>query len=505
MRCAVKKLLLLILLSSSTLAITRAIDFISLYRDNTIAPLNLESFDGVVRSMDFILLYLHVPWCDECKQMNIEFIKSARTLSERKLGLGLFAIDCNENEQIANRLQVQSFPSVVLIIRETPVFYHGQRTSHSLSSWVLQKLTSASQRFEVSFELDQAIKANRMVLVFVGEDNEREFRTFYQLAQIYPDVHLKFMHSRNKIVAHKSGRQAGGPGRYRVLLFRAFDAPVLEFSSDSFTVDSLKAFIDQHKHELVMPFDGEEAVSRLFYEEGCNLIFHSDSYGLEEHRALLSLAIEYRKKDIRFFHSSTLNPFGSYLAEYLEFSGGKEQQVWLICVKADDVIKYKMYNPLSILSITDFLNRFLSGRLNRQNSMISDEDILIELNRRVFIDFDNATHFYFVFHYNRSRCGPQSQCHKLFETFKRLAKVYHFMLEIDFCFLDYDFYNTIKDSNNKSVRNIQIETPFVSLYDHRSKKFIEYHDFAFTKEALKLIIEETAQIPSDIFAYLDSK
>ena len=502
----ISRLLPLLLLAIMVASAPRGLELIRLYQDTKIIPLNSENFHEVSRASGFSVIYMYYPWCFDCKSLTKEYISASRNIAKRKLPIVFYAVDCVENEEVSSKLRVDSFPSIVLLVRETPVLYLGSWDSNSIIEWVLQKVKSPSTEFKEAVELERAIKNNRAVMAFIGDLSESEFKVYSQVAQS-SSSEMKFMHSKDKEIASRWGSKFSSEKeksrRFRILLFRAFDSPFVEYHQDSLTLEDFKRFLSNNRYELLMPFTNEEAVGRIFYEEGTSLIFMSSSLDSEEQRDLVSLSLLY-KPSIKFFHSSIDGDLGRVMAEYLDISDNSLGQVWLIDVKEEDIHKYKLYNTISVASITNFINRFLSGRINADNSMVSDDDIILDLNRKIVVDFSFATKHHIIFHYNKSLCRPDTPCSSLLQTFLETAKALYFITEIEFCYLDYDFlYSSI--NNGKNETRIIINRPILSVFNHLDKTKKDTENSTFKIDVISTIIENDLKIPTGVMKYLEFK
>lgn len=467
-------------------------DHLSKFEEKLIIPLSTANIDEVVQRNDFVFTLFEVTWCGHCRRISAEFSQLSKIMKEVNSPVIFGSLDVTENEELSFHYGIEAYPSLVLFVRGTPVNYTGNRDLESMQTWLQARVSSPSQELTQLSDLQRLIDHYKMLIVFFGDDTTRDFQVFTSVAQV-TDMAVTFYHTKFKFLANKVFKGGDGKLGPRVIFFRNFDEGPVEFSKDALTTTALESFIQEYRVEKVIQFNTDHAVEQVFGKPGSSLVFLSDDSGDFSLYNIERIGLRFSQY-LRIVNSTISTGMGRLLADYLDIPVGSDKQLWLINTTLDDVFKYKIYNSLTDNAIMDFIHRFLSTRLNKDNKIIMDEDILLDIDRAITIDFEKASKHYFVFHYRKSNCRVQSACGRNLESFRQLARSFYFISSLEFGLLDYDF----SSQNPSLLRKNSVELPIVSYLDYRNKKNSFLPNFDYDHETLREILESQLQINTHI-------
>lgn len=97
-----------------------------------------STFDKAVEKYEYLLVLFYAPWCGHCKKFHPEYEKAATTL--RKENLYLAKVDATAEKKLAEKFEIQGFPTVKLFIKGQPIEYTGGRKESEVVNWMRKKL-----------------------------------------------------------------------------------------------------------------------------------------------------------------------------------------------------------------------------------------------------------------------------------------------------------------------------------------------------------------------------
>eukprot|EP01094_Clydonella_sp_ATCC50884_P030250 TRINITY_DN9805_c0_g1_i2.p1 TRINITY_DN9805_c0_g1~~TRINITY_DN9805_c0_g1_i2.p1 ORF type:complete len:198 (+),score=62.77 TRINITY_DN9805_c0_g1_i2:124-717(+) len=85
---------------------------------------------------------LFAPWCMHCREMAGEWRALANDRSLPELSVG--EVNCDINEEVCERFQVEGYPTLLLIDHGRIMRYSGERTAHAFAQFVRERPTLAA-------------------------------------------------------------------------------------------------------------------------------------------------------------------------------------------------------------------------------------------------------------------------------------------------------------------------------------------------------------------------
>jgi protein disulfide-isomerase A1 len=320
--------------------------------ENDVIILTDSTFDKAVAKYDYLLVLFYAPWCGHCKKFHPEYEKAAKTL--RKENLYLSKVDATVEKKLAEKFEIQGFPTVKLFIKGEAIEYTGGRKEQEVINWMRKKTGPATKLIQSTEDIDKLKKANDVVLIYFG-NNKNELDEYTKVARKNED--FPFANVEKDEIAKKLGIKMG-----TVVMFRNFEEPQKELSG-SLTSKKIEEFIDSFSSPKVMGFD-EKAAQIIFGKAIPAIILYCDknSDKWEEYRKLMETISDKIGGKLKVVQTDIKEGMASRLAEYI---GVKESDLPSVRI-ADtriDLKKYNMEGEINEKNILKFIEDWENNKL----------------------------------------------------------------------------------------------------------------------------------------------
>ena len=320
--------------------------------ENDVIILTDSTFDKAVAKYDYLLVLFYAPWCGHCKKFHPEYEKAAKTL--RKENLYLSKVDATVEKKLAEKFEIQGFPTVKLFIKGEAIEYTGGRKEQEVINWMRKKTGPATKLIQSTEDIDKLKKDNDVVLIYFG-NNKNELDEYTKVARKNED--FPFANVENEEIAKKLGIKMG-----TVVMFRNFEEPQKELSG-SLTSKKIEEFIDSFSSPKVMGFD-EKAAQIIFGKAIPAIILYCDknSDKWDEYRKLMETISDKIGGKLKVVQTDIKEGMASRLAEYI---GVKESDLLSVRI-ADtriDLKKYNMEGEINEKNILKFIEDWENNKL----------------------------------------------------------------------------------------------------------------------------------------------
>ena len=320
--------------------------------ENDVIILTDSTFDKAVAKYDYLLVLFYAPWCGHCKKFHPEYEKAAKTL--RKENLYLSKVDATVEKKLAEKFEIQGFPTVKLFIKGEAIEYTGGRKEQEVINWMRKKTGPATKLIQSTEDIDKLKKDNDVVLIYFG-NNKNELDEYTKVARKNED--FPFANVENEEIAKKLGIKMG-----TVVMFRNFEEPQKELSG-SLTSKKIEEFIDSFSSPKVMGFD-EKAAQIIFGKAIPAIILYCDknSDKWDEYRKLMETISDKIGGKLKVVQTDIKEGMASRLAEYI---GVKESDLPSVRI-ADtriDLKKYNMEGEINEKNILKFIEDWENNKL----------------------------------------------------------------------------------------------------------------------------------------------
>ena len=115
-------------------------------KDSSVIQLDKKNFvKKVIKSNNLWLVLFYAPWCGHCQQFHPEYEKLARiTKGLFKLG----AVNCDNDRSLAERYNVEGFPTMVFFGDDKDKFeeYKGDRKADKINEFLFEKAKKITKK-----------------------------------------------------------------------------------------------------------------------------------------------------------------------------------------------------------------------------------------------------------------------------------------------------------------------------------------------------------------------
>lgn len=324
-------------------------------RDKEVLVLTDANFNKAISDNKLILVEFYAPWCGHCKSLAPEYEKAAVILKEKNSEVLLAKIDATENKDMAEKFNIEGFPTLKFFDNGKDSDYNGGRTAEEIVSWLEKRLGPSYTVCSSKNELEEHKQANEVVVVFFGQEEGTEFSLFKETSQVYEGAPFLVVKDENMINENQVKQNS-------LVLFKNFDEGK-NVLTDLTSLEQIYEFIETSAMKFVSNFD-ESTAEFIFGRSNSAVFLYWDEEKHESYKNVLDqVAPKFREKKVYFVTSGINDELEQKLAEYIGIKQEHLPVVKIHQVKNNDVLKYTLKNPITVDNLTQFVEDFLSGKL----------------------------------------------------------------------------------------------------------------------------------------------
>lgn len=382
--------------------------------EDDVIVLSDSNFDEAIQKFDHILVEFYAPWCGHCKKLAPEYAKAAKDLKGLDTPIPIAKLDATENGETAKKFGVQGYPTLKFFVKGDAIEYNGGRTQADIVNWIKKKTGPPSAVLKDAAHLEEQKKGNKVLVAYFGAEDSAEFKQF-QAAALSLDA-VAFVHSSDSSLLEANGGN-------QITVFTQHDSGS-HHHSGAVSKDSILAHIGNVRYPLVMEFEGDEAIERVFGKEHPAIVFFSDSeHAFEKEFTALAQADAGNAKPVHFFTSKVTSGLGQRLADYIGVAASSAPAVWIIHPANRDLSKFQHSGDLTQASVAAFLASWRSGSLDRHYKSEeipekNDEPVKVVVGKN-FQDLVINNDKYVLLEFYAPWCG---HCKSLAPIYDELAK-----------------------------------------------------------------------------------
>jgi len=266
-------------------------------------------------------------WCGHCKQLAPHYARAAKALKNRDTPIPLAKVDATAEAKLAERFEVQGYPTLKFFINGEPIEYTGGRTDLEILLWIDKKTGPVLKDVASVEDLEKLTASNDVVVVLFADSTESEAAgVFKTVAYGFEDV-LFALSVSDAMRAYYSVETVNS-----VVLFKKFDEKRNDCHCEV-NEDNVRNFVERNQYPVVMNFDDKSA--EKIFGEGLTTLFlflGKDAENGKKARVALYEVAEKLKGKILMCISFFSDELGQRLAEYIGLSD-EETPVVIIKIK----------------------------------------------------------------------------------------------------------------------------------------------------------------------------
>ena len=308
------------------------------------------TFDKAVEKYEYLLVLFYAPWCGHCKKFHPEYEKAATVL--RKENLYLAKVDATVEKKLAEKFEIQGFPTVKLFIKGQAIEYTGGRRESEVINWMRKKTGPATKALKTVEEVEKFQKDNDVVLVYFGS-NKADIEEFTKVARKNEDFPFGVVEAEDVI---KKFSKAG-----TIVLFKNFDEGKRELTE--IKEKAIDEFIDKFSAPKVMKFD-EKAAQIIFGKALPAIMLYasekSEKWG--EYEKLMKSVSDKLNGKLKVVLTDIKEGMAARLAEYIGIKESDLPSVRIADTRAD-LKKYNMEGEINEKNILQFVEDWENKKL----------------------------------------------------------------------------------------------------------------------------------------------
>jgi protein disulfide-isomerase A1 len=323
--------------------------------DDHVAVLNKDNFDIFIRSHPFVMVKFYAPWCGHCKAMAPAYSKLAQRMKDLARGIPIAKVDATVEPEVAEKYEIKGFPTIKFFVEGAAVDYTGAREEEAMFVWIKSKTDSLVSKVKNLEEFHQLADKKIAVVFITSEDKFDTLKPYNTLAASIDDIPFYFTFSP-EVKEH-----LGVTGDVSLVVLRNFDDGMKIISADSLDFETMKSFLDTHRHPLVMPFD-QPAAERIFGSENSTIFLFTDETDNETTYMFKKAAEKFGRGQLFFSQSPITTGIGARLAEFMGVTANDANTVRIINFAEAPPLKYKL-TDVTEDSLEKFIRDFQENKL----------------------------------------------------------------------------------------------------------------------------------------------
>ncbi|XP_028083907.1 protein disulfide isomerase-like 1-4 [Camellia sinensis] len=323
--------------------------------EKDVVVLKDSNFSDFIAKNRYVMVEFYAPWCGHCQALAPEYAAAA---TELKSEVVLAKVDATEESELAQKYEIQGFPTVYFFIDGVHKDYSGQRTKDAIVSWVKKKTGPGIYNLSVEEAERILIAEPKVVLGFLDSLVGPQSEELSAASRLEEDVSFYQTSSPEVAKLFHIDPQAKRPA---LVLLKKETEKISHFDGQ-FIKSAITQFVYENKLPLVTTLTRESAP--LIFENPIKnqLLLFATSNDSETFQPMFREAAKAFKGKLIFVYVEMDNEdFGRPVSEYFGVSGDAPRVI--AYTGNDDARKFVLDSDLTLSSIKSFGEDFLEDKL----------------------------------------------------------------------------------------------------------------------------------------------
>ncbi|XP_057476839.1 protein disulfide isomerase-like 1-4 [Actinidia eriantha] len=324
--------------------------------EKDVVVLKSSNFSDFVAANRYVMVEFYAPWCGHCQALTPEYAAAATELKGEAV---LAKVDATEESELAQKYEIQGFPTVYFFVDGVHKDYPGQRNKDAIVTWVKKKTGPGIYNLTTIEEAERILTAYSKVVLglldtLVGTQSEE----LAAASRLEDDV--SFYQTSNPEVA-KLFHIDPEAKRPALVLLKKEDEKISHFDGQ-FTKSAIAQFVYENKLPLVTTFTRE--IAPVIFENPIKkqlLLFATANDSQNLVPTFREAAKAFKGKLIFLYVEMDNEDVGKPVSDYFGVAGDAPRV--LAYTGNDDGKKFILDGALTSQSIKSFAQDFLEDKL----------------------------------------------------------------------------------------------------------------------------------------------
>ncbi|XP_052200289.1 protein disulfide isomerase-like 1-4 [Diospyros lotus] len=324
--------------------------------EKDVVVLKDSNFSNFIAQNRYVMVEFYAPWCGHCQALAPEYAAAATELKGEAV---LAKVDAAEETDLAQKYEIQGFPTVFFFIDGVHKDYPGQRTKDAIVTWVKKKTGPGIYNLTTVEEAERILTSeSKVVLGFLDTLVGPQSEELAAASRLEDDVSFYQTASTEVAKLFHIDPQAKRPA----LVLLKKEAEKISHFDGQFTKSEITQFVYENKLPLVTIFTRE--IAPLIFENPIKkqlLLFATSNDSIKLIPTFQEAAKPFKGKLIFVIVEMDNEDFGKPVSEYFGVAGDAPRV--LAYTGNDDARKFVLDGKLTLSNIKSFAEDFLDDKL----------------------------------------------------------------------------------------------------------------------------------------------
>ncbi|KAG8076382.1 hypothetical protein GUJ93_ZPchr0006g40663 [Zizania palustris] len=325
-----------------------------------VVVLSTANFSDFLAARRHVMVEFYAPWCAHCQALAPDYAAAAAELVPLAHEVALAKVDATEDTDLAQKYDVQGFPTILFFIDGVPKDYNGARTKEAIVSWINKKLGPGVHNITTVDEAKKILTGEDKVVLAVLDSLSGAHSNEIAAASRLEDA-VNFYQTSDPDVA-KLFHIDPAANRPSLVMLKKEDEEKLTFYDGQFKASAIAEFVSANKLPLVITLTQETAPS--IFDNPIKkqiLLFVVANESSKILPTFKEAAKSFKGKLLFVFVERDNEEVGEPVSNYFGITG--QETTVLAYTGNEDARKFFLDGEMSVENIKRFAENFLEDKL----------------------------------------------------------------------------------------------------------------------------------------------